>query len=710
MSHWVSLVCIGILATLALTGLVAAPLQAATITVNTTADVINPRDGFCTLREAVIAANTNVASGTQGFECPKGDPGGDLIVLPNLQGSPDVYLLAIPPNPLNDARTGDLNITQSVSIVGSGSSETIIDGDHLDRVFQIGPGTSVEIRRVAIRHGAAPRGSGIANDGGALRVELSYIHANSFGCGTLNCTVDGAGLWNSGTLTIDNSTIADNLALCKATGCRATGGGITNAAGGTLSLSGLTFVFSNDARCVGNSCDAAGGGIWSGGGLFRVGLVSANRVECDPIGPAGCTARGGGVFVSGGGVSIDGNVIQDNVAQCFQSTCVAEGGGLFNQGGLASLQGSHVIGNVVRGVVAARGGGIFNEGGGQLTITDSSVVSSNLAGCARRSECVAEGGGLYNNSSPTSIAETTFSANALASRGFARGGGIFSSGGSLSIERSTLRGNFVLGNSSVFGGGMALAAVELSMLNSTVSGNFVGCWGQQCAVAWGGGLYFCCEGGQGPPQGVVGFTTFAGNFAGCGSCAPAGGGILIDTMLTIGESIVANSSPLNCVTLGDPFQAFGGNLDTDGSCSGFSLPATNALLGPLALNGGPTETHALLAGSLAIDAASACLFGGDPVPIDQRNAPRPGGSACDLGAYEVGRVVGGSAPAPDPLGLPRVRSAANDPAKCRVVRVLQNGLRALERRGELAPEALEGVRGAAERLRATADCPGKGPR
>jgi hypothetical protein len=438
--------------------------------------------------------------------------------------------------------------------------------------------------------------------------------------------------------------------------------------------------------------------------------VQANRVECDPVGPAQCTARGGGVFVSGSGGFIDGNLIQDNVAQCFRVTCVAEGGGLFNQGDPMTLQGSHVIGNLARGALSARGGGIFNEGG-QLSVIESSRVSDNLAGCVRRSECIAEGGGLYNNSGPASIVESTFSANALASRGLARGGGIFSIGGALFVERSTLRGNFILGNGSVFGGGMALAASHLALLNSTLSGNFVGCWGQQCSVASGGGLSFCCEGGQGPPVGSVAFTTFAGNFAACGSCVPGGGGILTDTTLSIAESIVANSSPLDCVSLGGPFAVGGAaNLDTDGSCPGFSLPAANALLGPLALNGGPTETHALLAGSPAIDAASACFFGGDPVPVDQRNAPRPGGSACDLGAYEVGRVVGGSAPAPDPLGLPGIRSAANDTAKCRVVRVLRNGLRALERHGEFAPEAVEGVREAAERLRATADCRGKGPR
>ncbi|MGH2686514.1 MAG: choice-of-anchor Q domain-containing protein, partial [Actinomycetota bacterium] len=50
-------------------------------------------------------------------------------------------------------------------------------------------------------------------------------------------------------------------------------------------------------------------------------------------------------------------------------------------------------------------------------------------------------------------------------------------------------------------------------------------------------------------------------------------------------------------------------------------------LGPLADNGGPTPTHALLAGSTAIDAG-----GSDAAPTDQRGVPR---AAPDIGAYEL---------------------------------------------------------------------------
>nr|BBJ47930.1 hypothetical protein SAVMC3_05590 [Streptomyces avermitilis] len=51
-------------------------------------------------------------------------------------------------------------------------------------------------------------------------------------------------------------------------------------------------------------------------------------------------------------------------------------------------------------------------------------------------------------------------------------------------------------------------------------------------------------------------------------------------------------------------------------------------MGPLADNGGPTDTTALLPGSPALDAADGCPA------TDQRGVARPQGTACDIGAYE----------------------------------------------------------------------------
>ena len=94
------------------------------------------------------------------------------------------------------------------------------------------------------------------------------------------------------------------------------------------------------------------------------------------------------------------------------------------------------------------------------------------------------------------------------------------------------------------------------------------------------------------------------------------------------------------------FITLGTNFSNDGTCPGSTM--ADPLLGPLADNGGPTLTHALLAGSPAIDAVVApdCVFDDDqngatpevPLTVDQRMALRPNASACDAGAVEQGAV------------------------------------------------------------------------
>jgi hypothetical protein len=85
----------------------------------------------------------------------------------------------------------------------------------------------------------------------------------------------------------------------------------------------------------------------------------------------------------------------------------------------------------------------------------------------------------------------------------------------------------------------------------------------------------------------------------------------------------------------------GPNLDSDGSCSGFSLSNANAGLGPLQNNGGPTATYALNGDSDALDAGNNTICAAVPINnLDQRGLARPrdgdgdGSFVCDLGAFE----------------------------------------------------------------------------
>jgi hypothetical protein len=87
------------------------------------------------------------------------------------------------------------------------------------------------------------------------------------------------------------------------------------------------------------------------------------------------------------------------------------------------------------------------------------------------------------------------------------------------------------------------------------------------------------------------------------------------------------------------FVSNGHNIESPNDTCGFDQltdqvnVTTEALaLGPLADNGGPTETKALLSGSVAIDVIPPEMR---EVDEDQRGVTRPQGPACDVGAFEL---------------------------------------------------------------------------
>ncbi len=168
------------------------------------------------------------------------------------------------------------------------------------------------------------------------------------------------------------------------------------------------------------------------------------------------------------------------------------------------------------------------------------------------------------------------------------------------------------------------------MVNSTFSGNV--------STAWHGGAIFHTDG-----QLTVTNSTFTGNSAPGGTAA----GIVVATFgapanMTVTNTILADNVGGVACAIHTEFDGAGPatitsgghNIDDDGSCNltaAGDQPNTNPQLGPLADNGGPTLTHALGAGSPAIDTADA---GACPA-TDQRGIARPQGGGCDIGAFEV---------------------------------------------------------------------------
>ena len=167
--------------------------HAATFTVDSTTDTVDagPGDGVCddgsgscTLRAAVMEANALA--------------GADTITMPA-----GTYTLTIPGESEDAAATGDLDITDSLTINGAGAHVTTINGVGIDRVLHILSGT-LEISGTSIVNGSAPSG-----EGGGIRSNGTLILSNST---VSNNTTNGlgGGISNNGTLTLTNSTVSSN--------------------------------------------------------------------------------------------------------------------------------------------------------------------------------------------------------------------------------------------------------------------------------------------------------------------------------------------------------------------------------------------------------------------------------------------------------------------------------------------------------------------
>jgi hypothetical protein len=324
-------------------------------------------------------------------------------------------------------------------------------------------------------------------------------------------------------------------------------------------------------------------------------------------------------------VSNTGNLTLNNLTaqngDCTLQRCAATGstgGGIVNAGRL-TLNNTLIASNRAR-----IGGGIWNSNTGELTINNS-IISGNS---------VYEGGGGIYNSGNLSITYSTIEANTTSDNGEG-GGGIYNRL-NLTITNSTLAGNSTRG----YGGGIYhFFGNVVSIRNSTLVEN---------RASWGGGIATLGDGGTDILNstlygnsaafggGILSFShlslihsTLSGNSA----AEPGGGVALYEGDFHYANTIIANStSGGDCYFEGDIIALNINNLVGDGTCS--AAFSGDPRLGPLADNGGPTQTVALLPGSPAIDAADdgwCALLS----YIDQRGVTRPQGAHCDIGAFEL---------------------------------------------------------------------------
>lgn len=343
-----------------------------------------------------------------------------------------------------------------------------------------------------------------------------------------------------------------------------------------VTISGLTLTF-GDA--------GIGGGILNFENLTLDGVtVTGNNA----------TGQGGGVWSSGGALTLVDSTISGN-------TATGDGGGIYVESGAVDIQRTRIVGNGT----AARGGGIYLSGFGYYVL------------------------------GPVTIDQSTISGNTAVGRG---GGISLYSDGPLTIQNTTISGN-----DAALGGGLAFYSPTEPVLieNSTISGNDA--LGNGVVPGDGGGIFasFCADCGA---TFTVAHSTVASNTA-----TGVGGGIyLYAYTLALDHTIVGdNTAPAdNDVCGAGDYDASFSLIEDPGGATindlGGNPPNQDPQLGPLANNGGPTETHLPAFGSPVVDAGDPGFT--PPPATDQRGAgfPRVVNGQIDIGAVERGAAMMGT--------------------------------------------------------------------
>ncbi|MEO5721848.1 MAG: choice-of-anchor Q domain-containing protein [Chthoniobacterales bacterium] len=503
--------------------------------------------------------------------------GADIITLP---AGTYTQSLAAPAENLNAG--GDFDITSALTINGAGAGTTIVEANAApntatERVFHlITAATAVVINDVTVRHG-----NSIANiSGSGIRLETA----------TTNCTLNRVFVVNN-----------------RSAGA---GGGIS------VLTAGIGLTINNSSISNNSAGSSVAGSAGSGAGLSIGGLAAATpsvvnitntAINGNMINSSVSNTFGGGVIVSAPGatVTFTGCTINNNSSTSTGATLNGFAGGLYNQQAIVNLNNSTVSGNTA----SSFHGGIrtlSSTGGPATTNILNSTISNNQALGMTQSPNTAEGGGVVNIAGSTfaaltTITRSTVSGNTAAGAGSTAGGienfSVSTGTGITNLLNSTVSGNMANDAAGIYTDG---AAASVNLNYSTVAANV--------AVANGGGLL---------QDTTAGGTTNLKN------------SIVADNTAAVGPDIFGTitSQNYNHVenTAGGTFVAMAN--DVTGS---------DPMLGALANNGGPTQTHLPAAGSPVVDAiASGTSDCGTTVLNDQRLFMRPFGAGCDKGSVEV---------------------------------------------------------------------------
>lgn len=345
------------------------------------------------------------------------------------------------------------------------------------------------------------------------------------------------------------------------------------------------------------------------------------------------------------------------------------GGGIFNDSGVVTVTDCTLSGNSVSGVttgsfnLGGSGGGVYNLSG-SMTLTGCTLSGNSASGGS--STAAGGGGGITNAIGIMNLTDCTFSNNSAVSGPTGTsgaGGAILNGSGRLNLQSCTLNGNSAVANGSgpdvtssgSFGGGIYNLQGIVSLTICTLSGNSVSSTSSPVPVSTGGGIY--------NTVGTISLTacTVSGNSATASSGSlgntGSGGGIASQQgAVTLANTIIAGNTAADFPDTGAIFTSQGynlignnggydnyfppGNPNANHDIIGTNSSPINPLLGPLANNGGPTKTMALLAASPAIDKGKSFGLSADQrgqARPDDNSAipPAPGGDNSDIGAFEL---------------------------------------------------------------------------
>ncbi len=514
----------------------------------------------------------------------------------------------------------------STYFLGPGPTNLIIqgnpDGELQMRIFRCQTEFAF-LSGLTITNGLSSVGAGVYNQG--TLIMSNCVVTGNIGVGS-GC---GAGIYNSGNLKIIDCAITGNQGLGEdfyGAGIESSGGG----GGGSFasqSLSGnLTII---NSTISGNHSDGPGGGLYlSGAATILHSTISSNSAG----------ANGGGLYVTSLLLLTDSLVANNTSAQSN-----GFGAGIFTSGELTIVQ-CRILDNVGAGPTF-RGGGIYQSDGG-ISVTESLIAGNHAgflgAGAFFRGDAAMvsrstfsnnmaglDGGGLYIASGNASLTDSTFAFN-VAERG--HGGGLLlqsltSGGTNVTMDRCTVSGNTAFQQ----GGGLS-ARFLLNYIFNITSSTFSGNTAQNAggAMMMVNTVYRLASSTISSNQALIGggiYNGFGGDIQSKNNLI-AGNESLYEP--DFGKDPGAFCASLGHNLIGVAPSNGGFTNGVNGDIVGTYGERIDPVLGPLANNGGPTFTHALLPGSPAINAGDNS---GAPA-TDQRGLQRILEGTIDIGAFE----------------------------------------------------------------------------